>query len=191
VRLYFRIATGAFRDRIFTREEGSLPVLLRWTLGVPLLAATAAYVVVPGGWRWMYVELPLAARAAGAAVGVASVCVIALAHHELGRCFSSGLVLRSDHRLVCTGLYRVVRHPMYSAYVALFAAAFLVSESWAVGVFGAAVIVTLMTVRLAREERLLAERFGAEYEAYRRTTGMFLPMTHLLGGGAKRARPGL
>jgi protein-S-isoprenylcysteine O-methyltransferase Ste14 len=33
----------------------------------------------------------------------------------------------------------------------------------------------LMTVRLAREEQLLIERFGDKYREYRRKTGGFVP----------------
>ena len=174
-RLYFRLRSGAIRDRIFTSDEGALPVLLRWILGLPLVAATAAYCFTPGLWPWMYAPLPLGVRVAGVVLGLASVALIVVVHLTLGVCFSSALVLRPEHRLIRVGPYRYVRHPMYTAYLALFVAAFAMSANWVVGLSGAAVIATLMTLRLAKEEAMLLRRFGADYELYRRTTGMFLP----------------
>jgi protein-S-isoprenylcysteine O-methyltransferase Ste14 len=188
VRLYWRLATGSIHDRLFTRREGILPVVLRWTIGVPLFAATGIYIFCPGAAAWMYLWLPFVARLGGALVGFLSVYLILLVHRELGSCFSSTLLIRSNHRLVRTGPYRFVRHPMYSSYLLLFIGAFLVSGNWVVGLSGTGVIVTLMTVRIAREEALLLERFGAEYEEYRATTGMFIPMTHRLPGRARSAK---
>ena len=45
---------------------------------------------------------------------------------------------------------------MYTAYLLLFLGAFLLSANWAIGTGGVGVILTLMTVRLADEERRLA-----------------------------------
>jgi protein-S-isoprenylcysteine O-methyltransferase Ste14 len=180
VRAYFRIRTGAIHDRVFTPREGLLPVILRWILGLPLLAATGAYIFMPGLWPWMYLSIAVPARFLGVVLGFSSVILLVQVHHALGRNFSSTLVIRQGHRLVRTGPYRFVRHPMYSAYLLLFVGAFLMSANWLVGTTGVGIIATLMTIRLVREEALLVERFGAEYEEYRRTTGMFLPMTHKL-----------
>lgn len=186
-RLYYRLSTGAIRDGVFTRREGVFPVLLRWTLGLPLVYATVSFVFLSSGGiltdtgTWMYVSLPFVLRSIGVIVGFAAVTLIVLVHRELGIYFSSTLVIRPEHRLVTTGPYRFVRHPMYSSYLLLFIGAFLVSANWVIGASGTAVIATLMTVRLTREEALLIDRFGAEYEEYRRNTGMFIPMTHRIG----------
>lgn len=187
VRLYYRISTGAIRDGVFTRREGLFPVVLRWLLGLPLLYATVSFIffssggIVTGSGDWMYVSLPFALRSVGVVVGFGAVALIVLVHRELGVYFSSTLVIRPEHKLVTTGPYRFVRHPMYTSYLLLFIGAFLVSANWVIGASGTAVIATLMTVRLKREEALLIDRFGPEYQEYRRTTGMFIPMTHRIG----------
>jgi protein-S-isoprenylcysteine O-methyltransferase Ste14 len=191
VRVSYRIVSGAVRDRIFSPREGMLPVVLRWILGLPLLYATGASMFAPGSNPWMYVSVPIAGRAAGILMGFAAVLVIFLVHRELGACFSSTLVIRENHRLIRTGPYRFVRHPMYSAYLMLFIGAFLVSGNWVIGGCGVAVIATLMTVRLAREEAMLAEAFGAEHDDYRAATGMFIPMTHTIPRVVRAARSAL
>ncbi len=187
IRVYYRIATGAIHDSGFARKEGVLPVVLRVVLGAPLMFATGAYVFAPQAFGWMYARMPTLARLTGVSLGFAAVLGIYLVHRELGACFSSTLVIRENHRLVRSGPYRLVRHPMYSSYLLLFIGAFLVSGNWVVGACGTAIIATLMTVRLAREEALLVEKFGSEYEEYRNTTGMFIPMTHKLGNALKES----
>lgn len=181
VRLYYRIRTGAIHDHIFTSREGVLPVILRWILGIPLFMATGAYIFWPAAWTWMYLSLPVPLHVLGIATGFSAVYLILLVHRALGQNFSSALVIRRGHRLVTSGPYRYVRHPMYSAYLLLFLSAFLISGNWLVGLSGMAVIATLMTIRLAREEAMLLERFGAEYTAYRAAVGMFIPLTHKHG----------
>ncbi len=188
LRLYYRISTGAIHDHGLTRREGLLPVALRWTLGVPLLAATGLYIFAPETWLWMSVSLHPILRSFGTAIGFAAVVMIRQVHRALGRNFSSTLVIRREHTLITTGPYRFVRHPMYSAYLLLFFGALLISANWVIGVTGVAVIVTLMTVRLGREEALLLEKFGAEYEQYRRVTGMFIPLTHKISAIGKTSR---
>lgn len=180
VRFYYRITTGAIHDKVFTQKEGLWPVIIRWVLGLPLFLATGAYIFLPDRHFNLYLPVPFPFRLSGVLLGLLSVYFIFLVHRELGIFFSSGLVLRDNHKLIRTGPYRFVRHPMYSSYLLLFLSAFLISGNWAVGIFGTAVIASLMTIRLVREEALLLEKFGGEYRDYIRNTGMFIPMTHKL-----------
>jgi protein-S-isoprenylcysteine O-methyltransferase Ste14 len=180
LRMYYRIKTGAIHDRVFNRTEGLAPVLIRWMMGVPLLASTIVYIFAPHVWEWMYMpasERPatVAVRIIGIMAGYAAVFILWWVHRELGVYFSSSLVLRTGHRLIKTGPYSIVRHPMYSAYLLLFIDAGLLSWNWLLGSSGIIVIATLMTIRLVKEESLLLARFGKEYGEYRRSTGMFLP----------------
>ncbi len=75
---------------------------------------------------------------------------------------------------------------MYAAYLLLFLGAFLLSANWVIGAGGAGVILTLMTVRLAEEERRLEERFGDAWISYRAATGAFLPRLHTASAGEGR-----
>lgn len=189
LRLYYRISTGAIRDGV-SRREGPVPVVLRWILGVPLFFSVFTTIASPDFWPWMYLELPTVARIGGVLLAAASLLLLAWVHRCLGRNFSSTLVIRSEHRLVTNGPYRLVRHPMYSAYLLFFLGTFLISGNWIVGASGVGVIATLMTLRLAREEALLEERFDAAYREYRSRTGMFIPMTARLERRLHRAAEG-
>lgn len=76
--------------------------------------------------------------------------------------------------LVTTGIYRYIRHPMYSSLLFLGWGIFFKQPGWPGGVL--AFLTTASLVAAARvEEAENVRYFGAEYEDYRRRTRMFLP----------------
>jgi len=80
-------------------------------------------------------------------------------------------------RLVTSGPFGVLRHPTYLSHTLMLAGLFLWTEAAALG--AAAVIDALVvnTVVIPLEERELLERFGKEYEEYRRKVpSRFLPL---------------
>lgn len=89
----------------------------------------------------------------------------------LGRSFS---IHPEARRLVTTGPYALVRHPLYVAET--LAAAGMAVHFAARPAFAAlAVQVALQVLRAQYEEEVLAAAFGEEFEAYRRRTNMFVP----------------
>jgi protein-S-isoprenylcysteine O-methyltransferase Ste14 len=114
-----------------------------------------------------------------AALGI--VCLIAAlwvfyrSHAELGRNWSISLELRGNHRLVRTGIYRFVRHPMYSSFFLLGLAQLLLLPNWVAGAAGLAGAGVLYAVRIQREEKMMLENFGDEYRSYMRETKRLVP----------------
>jgi protein-S-isoprenylcysteine O-methyltransferase Ste14 len=110
----------------------------------------------------------------GLALSLAGLGLLTWVHLSLGRYWSPDLELREQHRLIVHGPFARIRHPMYSAACLFFVGAGLTSGNWAVLLPGI-LIVSLLLVRIQREERMLLERFGAEYEAYKRRSGALWP----------------
>lgn len=97
------------------------------------------------------------------------------AFRAMGRDFRVRLEVRADQNLVQEGPFRAIRHPNYTALlVVAFGTAAALQSVLALVV---ALVVWLPTVlfRVAREERLLARRFGETWESYRRRTSRFIP----------------
>ncbi len=93
----------------------------------------------------------------------------------LGRLWSSSVTRKVDHRIVDTGPYAIVRHPIYTGLiVAIFATAAL---SGALTTIVGGLLMTLaFWIKARLEERFLREQLGrAAYDAYRRRTPMLLP----------------
>jgi protein-S-isoprenylcysteine O-methyltransferase Ste14 len=94
---------------------------------------------------------------------------------HLGRLWSGAVTLKADHRIVDTGPYRWVRHPIYTGLI-LAAAATATLQATAVSFAGLAVIVPGLWIKARLEERFLRAELGADaYDAYARRTGMLFP----------------
>jgi protein-S-isoprenylcysteine O-methyltransferase Ste14 len=83
-------------------------------------------------------------------------------------------IIPEARRLVTTGPYRIVRHPLYLAEMT---AALSVVLSWPALVPSVAfgIFVCMQLVRTRFEERLLTRAFPADYPAYRRSTSRLIP----------------
>lgn len=114
-------------------------------------------------------------------LALGSVCLAAglwllhRSHADLGVSWSNTLELREGHRLVTEGVYRRVRHPMYTALLLYSLGQALVLPNWLAGPSSLLAFALLVALRLGREERMLAEAFGREYEAYAARTQRLIP----------------
>jgi protein-S-isoprenylcysteine O-methyltransferase Ste14 len=111
----------------------------------------------------------------GTAVFAAALYGFYRTHHDLGRSWSVTLEIRETHRLVTTGIYRHVRHPMYAAFFLWAIAQALLLPNWIAGPAGLAGFGTLFALRVGREERMMEEAFGEEYREYAARTWRVCP----------------
>ena len=96
-------------------------------------------------------------------------------HADLGRNWSITLQVREQHALVKTGVYRLIRHPMYTSFFLLGFAQMLLLPNWLAGLSGVAGAGILFAFRVLREERMMLESFGEEYRAYMTQTKRIVP----------------
>jgi len=89
-----------------------------------------------------------------------------VARWQLGNAFS---VTAQAHQLVTQGLYSKIRHPIYVFGTLAFLFVVLALQGWSALIIWV-VVLLIQVVRLRREERVLAETFGAEYTTYRSKT---------------------
>lgn len=88
------------------------------------------------------------------------------ARWQLGEAFS---VTAQARDLVTRGLYSKIRHPIYVFGTLAFLFVVLALQGWPALVIWV-IVILIQVFRLRREERVLAETFGAEYTAYRSRT---------------------
>ena len=115
------------------------------------------------GWRWF-----------GLFLCTAGVTVRLLALQSLGKQFSAYVTLQEEHQLVQSGVYGVVRHPLYLSLLLAGPGFGLVFRSLLVWPI-LALTLTFVTSRIYQEEKLLAGEFGAAFERYRKRTWLLVP----------------
>ena len=119
--------------------------------------------------------LPLEAVVGGTLLLVGGLWLFWRSHADLGRNWSVTTELREDHTLITNGVYKRIRHPMYSAIWILFLAQPLLIHNWVAG-FGGVVSFAIMYVfRVPYEEQMMRDQFGAEYDEYCKQTGRLWP----------------
>lgn len=175
MRLWFTIRVRRAGERLMPdkaaiRREG-------WRTHVIFLLFLALIVLLARNPYWnpkLSFPLPFWLRWAGVALGPASLGLWIWTHVALGTLWSIPLQLRTQHRLVTTGPYLRIRHPMYTAILAWATSLGLVIGNWVpiiIAVGGAVILV----IRVPREEQMMLERFDDEYREYMKKTGRFLP----------------
>lgn len=98
---------------------------------------------------------------------------------HLGRLWSGSITRREGHRVVDSGPYAIVRHPIYTGVI-LAALATMAVRGTAMAVAGAALIVFGYWLKGRLEERFLRSELGsAAYDAYARKTAMLIPFVRL------------
>lgn len=110
-------------------------------------------------------------------VAVAGLSFTWWARIHLGRLWSSGVTRKEHHRIVDSGPYGVVRHPIYTGII-LAAVATAVVRGTASGLLGAGSMILSCYIKARLEERFLRAELGPDaYAAYARRVPMLVPFT--------------
>ena len=112
---------------------------------------------------------------AGVVVFAGSLLLFWRTHRQLGKYWSVTLEIKDKHELITSGVYQKVRHPMYSAFFLWALAQALLLPNFIAGPAGLIGFGILFFFRVGREEQMMREAFGAEYDAYARRTRRVIP----------------
>lgn len=93
---------------------------------------------------------------------------------KLGKNWANQVKIYKDHTLVKTGVYGIVRHPLYASLIWMFYAATLIYLNYTAFLLITLIFVPFMYYRAKQEEKFLTERFK-EYKEYQKDVGMFVP----------------
>ena len=166
VRNRANIVVGARKD---ATEKALLAAMFLTMMFLPLLhLATPLFAFAD-------YRLPHWATGIGAALQIPLLWLFWRSHADLGRNWSPGLEVREDHGLVTNGVYNRIRHPMYAAiWIAALTQPLLI-HNWIAGALILPAFAAMWFLRVPNEERMMHERFGAEWEAYCTRTGRLWP----------------
>lgn len=164
---------GAFTAKrdASSRSKNLPPLLLLFLLGLLIYALTRnlqgdAFVL-----KRVFFNFGLAVSWVGALLTVLGVAFAIWGRYDLGRDW--GIHPKEDHKLVTSGAYAYVRHPIYAgAMLALFGSA-LTGSIVALVLFIISILFCLR--RIKNEERTMLDLFPEQYQNYQTRTKRVIP----------------
>jgi protein-S-isoprenylcysteine O-methyltransferase Ste14 len=171
--IIFWLALGLFSSRAVKRQSWSSRLLTIVLGAIPFFLLFTSKLRLGMLAQRLYPDQRVFASA-GVGLTAAGLAIAIWARLMLGRHWSATVTIKHQHQLICTGPYAVVRHPIYSGLLlALFGTAFVVGEVR--GFAAVAIAFGAWFIKSRTEERFMVEKFGGEYEEYRRHTCAFVP----------------
>jgi protein-S-isoprenylcysteine O-methyltransferase Ste14 len=154
-----------------------IATLPTWTYRAAMIAGGILLIPVT---PWLLAEQRIWAVGYDAAYALAGLMLLGLAFTwwariYLGRLWSSAITRKEGHRIIDTGPYALVRHPIYTGLIiALLATA--AADARVTALLGAALIIFGLWLKARSEERFLTAELGADtYGSYCRRVPMLIP----------------
>ena len=144
---------------------------------VPLLVGL--FLVLPSREFLPFTGKPLWPQSAilvgiGIVLTIAGLGLAIWARVHLGKYWSGRVTIKVDHRIIETGPYGSVRHPIYSGLL-LAVLGTVITIGTIQAFLGFALIFIAAIRKLTLEEKWLRSEFGEEYEHYRRRVKALVP----------------
>jgi protein-S-isoprenylcysteine O-methyltransferase Ste14 len=172
--IYGRSARRYRRERIATARSRPLDITLDmitfagWQI-IPLVYIFSAWL------DFADYSLPDWAGWTGAIIFGGALTVLFQAYTTLGRNWSPKIDVLEGQSLVTDGIYRDIRHPIYTGMWLWAAATPLLLQNWIAGFAFLVTFTPLYFIRVPQEEKVLRDKFGKDYETYMLNTGRVIP----------------
>lgn len=173
ISIYFRHKAEQQGGQLEKTQGKRLLVPLR-LLGLLGLLPLFGYIINPDWVAWVRFPLSDWLRWGAALVAIGCLPMLYAVFVTIGNNISPTEATRANHRLITTGPYRWIRHPLYTFGALLMLALMGMTTLWWLGLFLLPSFLMLIW-RTRYEEANLAARFGDEYRTYMQQTGRFLP----------------
>jgi protein-S-isoprenylcysteine O-methyltransferase Ste14 len=167
--LYLQIS----RRKMEPFQEGSVKHWQR-AIGIPALANLIVFLFDPYARGFEFISVIPQGMILGAVIFNLAALMILSAHLSLGEFWSGELGTRSRHQVVETGLYRWIRHPLYTSFILIPVGLFLMTGDWLIAIWTLAYALAV-AARAWKEEEMMLGRLGPSYALYMQKTGRFLP----------------
>ena len=172
---YYRRLARKSGDVIDRRQEGTLALILRAAMALPLLIAILLYAFLPEWMGWSTIYLPGWVRWLGAGLGIVCLPLLWWVLTNIGSNISETVLIKREHKLVTDGPYRWVRHPLYGVALIEILALSLMAGNWFIALLWLIGVLVFRLVVIPIEEAKLIAAFDGEYEHYRARTGALTP----------------
>ena len=175
ISIYFRLKADRETGQTISRSvDGNILMTIIRLGGLILWLSPILYVLNPGWMEWSKIGLSDELRWLGVGLGILCVFGIYWLFSNISNNITPTSVTRREHKLITSGPYRWVRHPLYTIGASLFVSFGMMADNWFIALLGLLMFI-VMAIRTPKEEANLIEKFGDEYRNYMKNTGGFLP----------------
>lgn len=172
---YYRIkADKDTGEKIPRKVDGSVMMNMIKIGGLILWLSPFIYLINPAWMAWSKIGLADSIRWLGVGIGVIGDAGIYWLFSSIGSGITPTSGTRKEHKLVTNGIYRYIRHPLYTLGSSMFVSFGMMADNWFIALLGILAFIA-MAIRTPKEEANLIEKFGDEYRQYMKSTGAFLP----------------
>jgi protein-S-isoprenylcysteine O-methyltransferase Ste14 len=143
----------------------------RWGIGLVFVA----FMLI---WIWLKpvgFQKSMASLVASMIVGPISVFLAWASAHELGKQWRFEAAISADHKLIQTGPYHWIRHPIYTSMFGMLMATGAAYTWWPMWVAGAVAFIVGTEIRVRAEDRLLEQHFHDRFREYRSRVRAYIP----------------
>jgi len=161
-------------EQVSRKVDGTIMMTLIRIGGLLLWFSPLVYLINPKWMAWSKLGLPDGIRWLGVGIGIFCVLGIYWLFSSIGSGITPTSATRKEHKLVTHGIYRYIRHPLYTFGASMFISFGMMADNWFIAALGIFTFI-LMAIRTPKEEANLIEKFGDEYLEYMKRTGRFFP----------------
>lgn len=111
----------------------------------------------------------------GTALFILAIIILWRSHKDLGKFWLMDLSILDDHKLINSGIYKYIRHPLYASHMIWAFAQILMLNNWIAGYSFIIVFLPHYIYRVSREEKMMISEFGNDYNRYMKETGRLFP----------------
>ena len=158
------------------RDTPVVEMLLMFLWGLAAGVLPLIYVFSSSlGFANIPLGMPIIRGVAGMTLFMIGIGLLHRSHADLGRLWSPTVNPDGSNQLVTFGVYRKIRHPMYTAHVLWGVGQALLLPNMLAGPLALISVSALLAIRIPREEQAMLDTFGDEYRRYMNTTGCIFP----------------
>jgi protein-S-isoprenylcysteine O-methyltransferase Ste14 len=161
-------------NQITTNKKGTLEKVLLGFVFLGMMILPLIYIFT-GLFFFANYSLSYLFQLAGLLLIAPMLWLFYRSHKDLGQNWSATLEIREGHHIVDSGVYKHVRHPMYSAiWLWVFIQALLLNN-YIAGLSGLISFGILYIFRIKKEEQMMLAEFGEQYRKYMQRTKRIIP----------------
>jgi protein-S-isoprenylcysteine O-methyltransferase Ste14 len=148
----------------------------KWLFYCMLVSGILIYICAISEFIFLVKKINIFITIIGSVLIIFRIILKVWAVKTLGKFWSIQIEIREDQKLIKEGPYKYVRHPSYLSTMIEVTAGPLIFNSYYTILFVWLVYIPFLITRIYLEEKELLKKFGKEYEEYRRSVPLLLPI---------------